>query len=171
MHDPWKCSENLVLQTTFESKVGCSQFNDLTKLVLTHKPGVPSHFSYTVRISTGLNEPESITSWNLDSVDAYRERIAKQNDGTLPLEPYQRLSQSVFEAWLRSVCDRNPLIELRFGWKAESVEETGVGSTVVATNVKTHKRQTIFSRFIGACDGASSRIRRGLSIPLDGGPV
>lgn len=133
--------------------------------------GVPSNFPYTVRFSTGLNEPESITTWNHESVDEYKQKIAKNNDGTLPLEPYQRLSQSVFEAWLKTICDANPLIDLRFGHKVESIEETDDETSVVVLNQKSGKRWKIISQFVGACDGASSKIRTGLGIPLDGNPV
>jgi FAD-dependent monooxygenase len=133
--------------------------------------GVPSHFPYTVHISTGLNEEEHITAWEHDSVDKYRQKITDNNDGSLPLEPYQRLSQSVFEAWLRKLCDKNPLIELRFGVAVKSVLETETETSVLAADSETGQIRKIVSRFIGACDGASSRIRRGLSIPLDGGPV
>jgi FAD-dependent monooxygenase len=89
----------------------------------------------------------------------------------MPLEPYQRLSQSVFEAWLKKICDENPLIDLRFGNKVESVDETEEGANLTVSDVRTGQRSKITSRYIAACDGASSRIRRGLAIPLDGGPV
>jgi FAD-dependent monooxygenase len=124
-----------------------------------------------VRISTGLNEKENVTAWYHDSVDKYREKIAASNDGTMPLEPYQRLSQSVFEAWLKRECDGNPLVDLRFGNRVESVEETEGGASLLVSDVKTGQSRRITSRYVAACDGASSRIRRGLMIPLDGGPV
>jgi FAD-dependent monooxygenase len=132
---------------------------------------VPSHIPYTVRISAGLNEEECITAWNHPGVDAYRELIAATNDGTLPLEPYQRLSQAVFEAWLKGIADKNPLIDLRFGNKVESVEESAEGVKVFYEEVQTGQRKKIASRYLAACDGASSRIRRSLGIPIDGGPV
>ncbi|KAL5320105.1 hypothetical protein ACEPPN_013167 [Leptodophora sp. 'Broadleaf-Isolate-01'] len=119
----------------------------------------------------GLNEEENLTAWNHDSVDNYRQKIATQNDGTLPLEPYQRLSQSVFEAWLKKLSDKNELIDLRFGSKVESVLETDAATSVIVTDIKTDKKRKIVSRCIAACDGASSKLRRGLGIPLDGGPV
>lgn len=132
---------------------------------------MPSHIPYTVRISTGLNEDECITAWNHPCVDAYREAIAAKNDGTLPLEPYQRLSQSIFEAWLKKTCDANPLIDLRFGNKVESVEETAEGVVLLCENVETGQKKSIAARYLAACDGASSRVRRGLGIPIDGGAV
>jgi FAD-dependent monooxygenase len=133
--------------------------------------GVPSHFPYTVRISAGLSEEGNITAWDLDGVDAYRKKIAASNDGTLPLEPYQRLSQALFEAWLKQICDKSPLTELRFGCKVESIQETGSETSILVTDEETGQRRKIVSKYVCACDGASSRIRRGLNIPLDGGPV
>lgn len=148
-----------------------SMFTAMDGIVWLTGSGVPSHFPYTCRVSTGLNEKENVTAWYLDSVDNYREKIVRNNDGSMPLEPYQRLSQAVFEAWLYKLCDKNPLIDLRFGWKIESVLETDIETSVTVSNAKTGKSRKVISRFIGACDGASSKIRRGLAIPLDGGPV
>lgn len=118
-----------------------------------------------------MNEAENITAWYHDSVDKYRQRIANNNNGTLPLEPYQRLSQAVFEAWLKVICDKNPLIDLRFGCKVETIKETVAETSVMVLNQKTGRRQKIVAEFVGACDGASSKIRTGLGIPLDGNPV
>jgi FAD-dependent monooxygenase len=55
----------------------------------------------------------------------------------MPLEPYQRISQAVFEKWLKGLCDENPLIDLRFGCKVESVEEFPEGVKVTAADVNT----------------------------------
>lgn len=104
-------------------------------------------------------------------MNQYRKTIAESNDGTLPLEPYQRLSQAVFEAWLKGECDLDPMIETRFGWKFEAADERDDGVLTTVTNIGKDRPVTISSRFLIGCDGASSRIRRGLQIELDGGPV
>jgi FAD-dependent monooxygenase len=122
-------------------------------------------------ISSGLNEEKAITKWLHPSVEKYREQILDNNDGTLPLEPYQRISQAVFEAWLKTICDEDPLIDARFGWRVESVEETEVGATCIVSNVASGLEVTFKSSFLIGCDGASSKVRRSLSIPLEGGPV
>jgi FAD-dependent monooxygenase len=140
----------------------------MTKLIFSGvSPTIPS----TVLISSGLGQIEAITKWSHPSVHEYRTRILKQNDGTLPLEPYQRISQEIFEAWLKKICDENPLIDARFGWKVDSVEETGFGVTSIATEVSSGEKRTFRSNFALGCDGASSQVRRSLKIPLDGGPV
>ncbi len=122
-------------------------------------------------ISSGLHEEKAITKWLHPSVEKYRTQILENNDGSLPLEPYQRLSQAVFEAWLKTVCDEDPLIDARFGWRVESVEETELGATCIVSDVATGSTVTFKSKFVVGCDGASSKVRRSLSIPLDGGPV
>jgi FAD-dependent monooxygenase len=124
-----------------------------------------------VLISSGLNEEKAITKWLHPSVEKYRKRILENNDGSLPLEPYQRISQAVFEAWLKTICDEDPLIDARFGWRIESVEETEVGATCIVSDVASGSKVMFKSNFVISCDGASSKVRRSLSIPLDGGPV
>lgn len=133
--------------------------------------GVPPEFPSSVKISKTLHEQQPITEWPHPSVNEYRKTIAASNDGSLPLEPYQRLSQAVFEAWLKGVCDKDPMIETRFGWKVEAAEERDDGVLTRVTDLAEGQTSFISSKFLAACDGASSKIRRGLEIPLDGGPV
>lgn len=134
---------------------------------------MPPSAPYNVLMSTGLGSAAPVTAWMHPSVAKYRERIKSQNDGTQPLEPYQRLSQEIFEAWLKKVCEANPLIDVRFGWKLDTIREMSEGveadvSRGSGTEIKSHRFKT---RYAVACDGASSRCRRSLGIPLDGGPV
>lgn len=126
---------------------------------------------YRVLISTGLGAPKPVAVWEHLGVDKYRVQIALNNDGTLPLEPWQRLSQAVFEKWLKGICDRNPLIDLRFECKLEEVSEVQDGVLVSVTNTASDTRRQILSKYLIGCDGGSSRVRRSLEIPLDGGPM
>jgi FAD-dependent monooxygenase len=133
--------------------------------------GVASHIPYTVLFSSGLSRDKPITQWSHPSVDEYRKGIRKQNDGTLPLEPYQRISQSIFEAWLKESCDANPLIDVRYGRKAEIVQSHGYDVKTIAANVDSGEKASFISKYAIGCDGASSKVRTGLGIPLDGGPT
>lgn len=133
--------------------------------------GVPTHLPYPVLISTGLGASKPLTEWQHPGVDQYRTQIAAKNDGTMPLEPWQRLSQAVFEKWLKGVCDDNPLIDLRFGCKLEEVDEIQGGVRVSVSDVASGVRRQLISRYLVGCDGGSSRVRRSLGIPLDGGPM
>lgn len=120
---------------------------------------------------SGLHAPSTITSWDFPSVDEIREGIRTTNDGSMPLEPWQRISQEVFERYLKARCDENPLIDCRFGWKVEKSIETDKRVILSVDNIKTGQRSTIWARYLAGCDGASSRTRRDMEIPLDGGPV
>ncbi|TVY40340.1 FAD-dependent monooxygenase [Lachnellula subtilissima] len=133
--------------------------------------GVPSNIPYTVLFSSGLSRENAITQWWHPSVDECRKQIRTQNDGTKPLEPYQRISQAIFEAWLKESCDTNPLIDLRYGNKVETVQSEGEDVKVTAVNSRTGKKVDFISRYVAGCDGSSSKVRTGLGIPLDGGPV
>lgn len=148
-----------------------SQWLQVAKSIKLTFSGVPPQFPYTVRISRGLNDGHCIAQWDLPSVDKYKATISDQNDGTMPLEPYQRLSQAIFEAWLKKHCDQNPLIDLRFGWKLESVEELQESTKVIITDLSNGEKKAMITKFLAGCDGASSRVRRNLEIPLEGGPV
>ncbi|KAJ0420296.1 FAD binding domain-containing protein [Aspergillus carlsbadensis] len=138
---------------------------------LVRRHGVPSEHPYPVVFTTGLHSAQALTKWMLPSVDDYREGIQATNDGTQPQEPYQRISQAVFENAVRHECDTNPLVELRFGWCVESVVEGPEGCSVKTTDRSTGENWTFHCRYVAACDGASSTVRRSVQIPLDGGPI
>lgn len=103
-------------------------------------------------------------------MDDWRVKIAANNDGTMPLEPWQRLSQALFEKWLKNICDNNPLIDVRFGWKLTELSKVDDRVIVAASDASDVQRQ-ISSTYLIGCDGGSSRVRRSLKIPLDGGPM
>jgi len=65
------------------------------------KHGMPSFKSHNVLISSSLAAKEPVTKWELPSVDELRRRVAKKNDGSMPREPWQRLTQVRFEKWLK----------------------------------------------------------------------
>lgn len=135
------------------------------------KQGVPADIDQDVLISSGLSQENCLTKWDLPSVDKFRQQIRDHNDGSQPREPWQRLSQAIFERWLRGICEQDPLIELHYGHRVECVEEmpSCVHTTIVSDDGST--RCTYISSYVAGCDGASSIVRRSLKIPLDGGPM
>ena len=133
--------------------------------------GVPAHIDQPVLISTGLGANECITQWEHPGVDKFSQRIRENNDGSQPAEPWQRLSQVHFEKWLKELCEEDPLIDVRFGWKVESIEEREHDVRTTATNLTTSETFTMTSDYVAGCDGASSRVRKAMEFPLDGGPV
>ncbi|KAH5729245.1 hypothetical protein HBI20_057630 [Parastagonospora nodorum] len=133
--------------------------------------GVPSHFPFTVLISSGLGNEKALTKWQLPSVDEYRAQIKASNDGSQPREAWQRISLIVFEAWMKELCVKNEMIDARFGWKVESIEERDGRVRTVASCSKTGATTEILSDYAVGCDGASSKVRKSLGIQLDGGPL
>jgi 2-polyprenyl-6-methoxyphenol hydroxylase-like FAD-dependent oxidoreductase len=117
--------------------------------------------------STGL-AGEPITVWKLPSVDEERRRIARRNDGTQPAEPGQRISQIDLEPVLRARCRRHPRIDLRCGWRFDSLTQDGGAVTSHLSDVVSGNRFSIRSRYLIGCDGASSQVRASAGIGLHG---
>lgn len=134
-------------------------------------PGVSSTCPYNVYMTSGLHNEKPITSWQYPCVEDLKRIYKDQNDGSSPREPWQRISQAVFEKFLKQRCDANDLIDCQFGWRVTKATESSLGVQVEAVHLGTNHKRTIFSRYLVACDGASSRVRRDLEISLDGGPV
>ncbi|KAL6900540.1 FAD binding domain-containing protein [Trichoderma evansii] len=133
---------------------------------------VPSKYSFDVIFTTGLSDDgEEVARWKLDSIDAWRQRISEQNDGSLPREPYQRCSQAVLEAWLKPRIQDEKFIDAHFGLKFESFTETDDGVESILTDVTTGDKHIVHSKYLVGCDGAGSRVRRSAGIDLVGGPI
>jgi len=139
--------------------------------LIIHLSGVPTTTPYNVYITPGLHTSKAITAWEFPCVEDLRAHIRDQNDGSMPSEPWQRISQAIFERYLKTRCDENPLVDCRFGWKVEKSVESENGVLVEAVQAQSGKKATFFTQYLAACDGASSRTRRDMEIPLDGGPV
>lgn len=96
--------------------------------------------------------------------------ITDRNDGTMPREPYRRCSQAVLEAWLKPQIQANPMITTIFGQKFVDLKEED--DVVVSRFVTLNGEERIIrSRFVVGCDGAGSKVRQSVHIPLRGGPV
>lgn len=142
-------------------------------LILQATVGITPETPYNVLFSTGLGSVAPVTTWELPGVSRFREAIKSNNDGSQPLEPYQRLSQEIFEAWMKQICEADPLVDVRFGWRLDVINEMTdqVEAIVSKGNDSDTQLHSLKSRYVVACDGASSRCRRSLEIPLDCGPV
>ncbi len=101
------------------------------------------------------------------SVDMAREQTRKTNDGSLPLEPYQLISQYTLEPVLKRAAERIPTVAVRYGTELMEFEENGPGvvATVQASDGSSRK---ITAAYLVGCDGGSSLVRKQLGIPLRG---
>jgi FAD-dependent monooxygenase len=133
--------------------------------------GVGINYSLTCNFSSGLNAEKPITAWPLPSVDDFRAQIRANNDGSMPLEPWQRVSQEIFEGFLRKKCHDDPLIDFRAGWNVTGALETKTGVEFTAFDPKAGVETVLEGFYAAACDGANSVVRQDLGIALEGGPL
>lgn len=127
--------------------------------------GFPADVPMDVFIVTSLVEPP-LLQLKYPSVDEARAQIAASTDGSLPLEPYQLISQYTLEPLLKSVAETLPSVSVRYGCALTSFvwDEGGVAAEVVSDGAAS----TIRARYMVGCDGGGSLVRKTLGIRLQG---
>jgi 2-polyprenyl-6-methoxyphenol hydroxylase-like FAD-dependent oxidoreductase len=128
--------------------------------------GIDPEYSADFLWSAGFDKPP-VHVWHHPSVQRMRERFAEVNDGTAPVEVYQRLPGSVLEEVLRAAAHRHPLIDLREGHTFTDLYLRPDGVLATAVDARRGDRYAIEAEFLVGCDGASSSVRRCLDIPVD----
>ena len=88
--------------------------------------GLRSDCPMDVYIILKLTEPP-LLHLSYPSVDEARAKTRASNDGTLPLEPYQLISQYTLEPFLKSVAETLPTVTVRFGCEFLSLRQDGAG--------------------------------------------
>ena len=89
------------------------------------------------------------------------------NDGTLPLEPYQLISQYTLEPLLKSIAETIPAVSVRFGCEFLSLRQDREGVTARVRN-SDGSTQDLRASYLVGCDGGTSLVRRELGIKLAG---
>jgi 2-polyprenyl-6-methoxyphenol hydroxylase-like FAD-dependent oxidoreductase len=100
------------------------------------------------------------------SVAQAQAEIAACTDGSMPLEPYQLISQYTLEPLLKSVAERLPDVDVRYGCEFVSFEQDPAG--VRATVKRDGTESELSAQYLVGCDGGSSSVRRQLGIKLQG---
>ena len=90
--------------------------------------GLRSDCPMDVYIILKLTEPP-LLHLSYPSVDEARANTRASNDGTLPLEPYQLVSQYTLEPFLKAVAETLPTVTVRFGCEFLSLRQDGAGVT------------------------------------------
>src|ERR1700674_3761403 len=90
-------------------------------------------------------------------------------DGSLPLEPYQIISQYTLEPLLKSVVEKMPDVAVQFGHELLSFTQDADG---VTAQVRKTSGETvaIHADYMIGCDGGSSVVRKQLGFKMDGDP-
>src|SRR5215470_16130362 len=76
--------------------------------------GLPAHCPMDVFIVTSLTGPP-LLHLPYPSVAQAKAAIAACNDGSMPLEPYQLISQYTLEPLLKSIAETTPNVTVRYG--------------------------------------------------------
>jgi 2-polyprenyl-6-methoxyphenol hydroxylase-like FAD-dependent oxidoreductase len=127
--------------------------------------GFPRDVPMDVFIVTSLVEPP-LLHLPYPSVAQAQAEIAACADGSMPLEPYQLISQYTLEPLLKSVAETLPTVDLRYGHEFISFEQDAAG---VCARVKCGDSTIELSaHYLVGCDGGSSNVRRHLGIGLQG---
>jgi 2-polyprenyl-6-methoxyphenol hydroxylase-like FAD-dependent oxidoreductase len=127
--------------------------------------GLPAWVPMDVFIVTSLIETPLLHLPYPSVTDAKKE-IAACRDGTLPLEPYQLISQYTLEPLLKSVAETLPSVTVRYGCEFLSFEQDA-GSVTADVNER-GRTSKITAQYLVGCDGGTSTIRKQLDIKLSG---
>jgi 2-polyprenyl-6-methoxyphenol hydroxylase-like FAD-dependent oxidoreductase len=119
-----------------------------------------------VYIVLAMNEPP-LLHLPYPSVAQAQAETRATNDGTMPLEPYQLISQYTIEPLLKSVAETIPAAALRFGCEFLSLRQDDEG---VSARVKMNdgSMRDLRTSYLVGCDGGSSAVRKELGIRLAG---
>ncbi|HXF86881.1 MAG TPA: FAD-dependent monooxygenase [Xanthobacteraceae bacterium] len=127
--------------------------------------GLPAHCPMDVFIVTSLIEPP-LLRLPYPSVAEARKEIAACTDGSLPLEPYQLISQYTLEPLLKSVAEELSSVSVRYGHELLAFVQDA--ESVTAQVRHDGKTVTIRAKYLVGCDGGSSLVRKTLGIKLAG---
>src|SRR4051812_6031709 len=127
--------------------------------------GLPSWVPMDVYIVTSLIEPPLLHLPYPSVADAKNETAAR-HDGTLPLEPYQLISQYTLEPLLKSVVETLPSITVRYGCEFVSFKQDA--NSVTAEVIEGGNTSLITAKYLVGCDGGTSNVRKQLDIELAG---
>lgn len=128
--------------------------------------GLPADVPMDVFVVLSLVEPP-LLHLPYPSVAAAKERIRSCRDGTMPLEPYQLISQYTLEPLLKSAAEALPAVSVRYGHRLVSFtqDDAGVTAEVQGPGGAT---ASIRAAYLVGCDGGASPVRKQLGIKLWG---
>jgi 2-polyprenyl-6-methoxyphenol hydroxylase-like FAD-dependent oxidoreductase len=127
--------------------------------------GLPADVPMDVFICQGDLTWQPLVHHTYPSVSKLTEAGRQVNDGSMPLEPYQLISQYTLEPLLRQIAEAVPRITVRFGCELTSFGRDGDGVTATVRSAAGQERPVRASCLIG-CDGAGSTVRRQLGVEL-----
>jgi 2-polyprenyl-6-methoxyphenol hydroxylase-like FAD-dependent oxidoreductase len=128
--------------------------------------GLPAHCPMDIFIVLSLIEPPLVHHVH-PSVAEAKAQIAKSEDGSQPLEPYQLISQYTLEPLLKSIAETLPSVTVRYGCELVSFEQDE-NSVTAQVKGSDGSWSTLRAAYLVGCDGGGSLVRRQLGIKLNG---
>jgi len=128
--------------------------------------GLDRHVPMDVFIALAMNDPP-LLGLPYPSVAEAEAHIAACNDGSMPREPYQLISQYTLEPLLKSAVEQLSSVTVRYGHEFLGLSQD-VG-TITATVRDLHGRiAEIQAQYMVGCDGGASAVRKQLGVQLRG---
>jgi 2-polyprenyl-6-methoxyphenol hydroxylase-like FAD-dependent oxidoreductase len=132
---------------------------------------LPQDARYAITFSTRLagHELHRVSSPSIrETIERPPEIMARHRD--LHWSPYSKtqIGQQALEPVLWDFAAAQPSVTLRHGWRLSSFVEEDDRVCGQAEEVATGRRATIRARYLVACDGGGSSIRRSLGIRMNG---
>jgi 2-polyprenyl-6-methoxyphenol hydroxylase-like FAD-dependent oxidoreductase len=128
--------------------------------------GLDRHVPMDVYIALALNQPP-LLRLPYPSVAEAQAQIASCHDGSMPLEPYQLISQYTMEPLLKAEAERQPSLTVRYGHELLCLAQTPDAVTARVRDLDGSVTD-IRAQYLVGCDGGASTVRRQLDIPLRG---
>jgi 2-polyprenyl-6-methoxyphenol hydroxylase-like FAD-dependent oxidoreductase len=128
--------------------------------------GMPEDVPMDIQIIRSMTEPP-ILRLPYPSVAETRALTHESLDGSLPLEPYQLISQYTLEPLLLEVAEQSPTVTVMRSTTFLEFTEHHDGVRV-AVNDADGVRRTLQAAYLVGCDGGASRVRKQLGIRLEG---
>jgi 2-polyprenyl-6-methoxyphenol hydroxylase-like FAD-dependent oxidoreductase len=119
-----------------------------------------------VYVALAMNEPP-LLRLQYPSVAEAEAEIAACTDGSMPLEPYQLISQYTLEPLLKSVAEQLTSVTVRYGCEFLSFTQDAAGVTAAVASLN-GERSEIRAQYLVGCDGGGSPVRKQLGIRLRG---
>jgi len=128
--------------------------------------GLDRNVPMDVYVILAMNQPP-LLRLPYPSVAEARRQIDACTDGSMPLEPYQLISQYTLEPLLKSVAQALPGVTVRYGCEFLSLEQDASGVTARVRN-GAGPVASLRAAYLVGCDGGASRVRNELGIGLRG---
>jgi 2-polyprenyl-6-methoxyphenol hydroxylase-like FAD-dependent oxidoreductase len=129
--------------------------------------GYPEDNPMDIVLATTMNQPAVVVQ-EFPSVAQRREQIAACTDGSLPLEPYQLVSQNTIEPLLRDVAENEtPNTTVRYSHELVDFEQDADGVSARVRDGAGEEHVYRCAYLVGS-DGGTSTVRKTLGIRLQG---